>query len=98
MSQDYDKHIILHHLDDPLRVLYWTLDEALVMIAPPFVGLILDQILLGVFAAALGHFFLKLFKKKLGGGALRHAMYWYLPHNKKVLRKTPPSYKREYIG
>jgi hypothetical protein len=39
MSTDYDNHIILHHLDDPLRILKWTVDEAAILILPMFFGL-----------------------------------------------------------
>ena len=31
MSTDYDQHLILHHLDDPLRLLKWTVDEAAII-------------------------------------------------------------------
>jgi conjugal transfer pilus assembly protein TraL len=98
MSQDYDAHILLHHLDDPFRVLMWTIDEALLLIIPPFIGLMTDQLFLwlvlgfGSFAA------LRKAKKKFGGGTLKHAFYWYLPHNKARLKKTPPSYIRHYRG
>jgi hypothetical protein len=29
---------------------------------------------------------------------VKHALYWYLPHNKRKLPTSPPSYIREYLG
>lgn len=98
MSNDYDQHIILHHLDDPLRIFKWTVDEALCLILPPFIGLGLEQPLLGVSAAGVGFWGLRQIKKRYGLSTLRHALYWYLPHNTRKLKNTPPSYIREYLG
>ncbi|WP_420887396.1 type IV conjugative transfer system protein TraL [Candidatus Paracaedibacter symbiosus] len=33
-----------------------------------------------------------------GQGALKHLMYWYLPHNKAKLPLTPPSHIREWVS
>ena len=95
---DYDQHLILHHLDDPLRILYWTLDEASVMILPVFGGLALEKPLLGIIFAGLCFWGLRHIKKRFGLSTLKHALYWYLPHNKRKLPHTPPSCIREYIG
>lgn len=51
MSTDHDAHLILHHLDDPLRFLHWTLDEAMAIMIPTFFGLGVDHPLLGLLAA-----------------------------------------------
>ena len=49
--RDYDQHLILHHLDDPLRILHWTLDEALSLMVPAFFGLGIEHPVLGILAA-----------------------------------------------
>lgn len=98
MSQDYDQHIILHHLDDPLRIFYWTVDEAVALGGPLFGGIFMGHPFLGLIASALCFKGLRTIKKTYGLENLRHALYWYLPKNKKKLPHVPDSYKREYIG
>lgn len=98
MSSDYETHIILHHLDDPLRILKWTVDEALIILLPPFIGLAIDQPLLGFIMAGGGFWVMKRFKERIGIGFYRQWIYWHLPHNDRHLKKTPPSYIREYLG
>lgn len=98
MSSDYDNHIILHHLDDPLRILKWTIDEALILIVPIFFGIGADHFVAGMMSAGLGFWGLKKLKQRLGFMGLRHALYWHMPHNKRQLPTSPPSYIREYLG
>lgn len=98
MSQDYDQHIILHHLDDPLRILHWTLDEASAVLLPAVLGLMADYPLHGLGVSALCYGSLKKIKKRFGLETLKHAVYWYLPKSHKRLPHTPPSHIREYIG
>jgi conjugal transfer pilus assembly protein TraL len=95
---DYDQHVLLHRLDDPLRVLYWTLDEAAAILIPPFVGLGMDHPFVGLLCSGCGFFLLRQVKKRFGKGTLKQALYWYFPHNPRKLRKTPPSYIREFVG
>lgn len=93
-----EEHLILHHLDEPLRILYWTVDEALFLIGAPYVGMAVDQIILGFVVAFIGFYTLRKLKQRFGDGSLKHAMYWYLPPNRSKLKITPASYIREYIG
>lgn len=98
MSADYDHHIILHHLDDPLRIFKWTLDEAGIVLGAPFFGLAIDQPIIGLIFAALGYWGLITLKKRFGISTLKHALYWYFPKNNKKLPHIPASYIREYLG
>ncbi len=98
MNADYDTHLILHHLDDPLRILKWTLDEAGVILIPPFLSVLFENVLLGFAISVVGYWALRQIKRRFGEGTLKHAMYWYLPHNRRHLKKTPPSYIREYLA
>ena len=95
---DYDSHLILHHLDDPLRILNWTLDEAASLMLPVFVGLGFERPLLGLMASGACFYALRRLKKKAGPHTLRHGLYWYLPHTSRKLPKTPPSFIREYVA
>jgi type IV conjugative transfer system protein TraL len=95
---DLEKHLILHRLDDPLRFFYWTIDEAVLGAGIPIVGLMLNYPGFGLIFGLSSFWVLRKLKKRLGGGTLRHALYWYFPHNVKHLKVTPPSYIREYVG
>ena len=98
MSDDYDQHIILQHLDDPLRFLHWTVDEAVAIVAPIFFCFAIDHALYGVVGGAVCYLSLKHIKKKFGLESMKHALYWYLPKSKKKLPTIPASHIREYIG
>ena len=95
---DYQQHLILQHLDAPIRILYWTIDEACLIIGCPLLGMMFDQFVIGVGLATLGFKVTRYSKRYFGGGTLKHAAYWYLPHQKTHLKRTPPSFIREYIG
>lgn len=95
---DYDQHRILHHLDDPMRLLKWTLDEAAVILIPPFFGLAVGHLIPGMVFSAIGFWGITGVKKRVGFVSLKHALYWYFPHNNRALPNTPPSHIREYFG
>ena len=96
--QDYESHLILHHLDDPLRILKWTVDEASMLFLPFLIGMFLEQLIIGSTISLGGFWALRKLKSRMVGGTLKHALYWYLPHTKRHLKKTPPSHIREYLG
>lgn len=98
MSQDYDQHLILHHLDDPFRILYWTLDEAIVIFVPTIAGIFLNQVMLGFIFSVSGFWGLRKTKKVYGFDNVKHMFYWYLPRIKKKLPNSPDSHIREYLG
>lgn len=93
-----DEHHILHHLDDPLRLLKWTIDEALIMILPILLlGVGLGEILLGSIVGFGGFSGLRFLKKRFGKKILRPLLYWYLPSHSKF-KSFPKSHIREFIG
>lgn len=98
MSHDYDQHILLHHLDDPLRILQWTLDEAGVIFGASLFGLGIEHPFLGILVAGGLYAGLRQVKRRFGLRSLRHALYWHFPKNKRQLPNCPPSYIREYVG
>lgn len=87
------------YLDAPERYLFWTVDEAIILLAPVVVGLMAGQMLVGLLLGPLFLMGLKKLKGSQGEKALQHAFYWYFqPLWGHGLRVTPPSYIREYIG
>lgn len=96
MSQ-INPYIILNHIDSPLKILFWTKGEIVLFISPFFIGMILDQFLVGVGLSFLNVWAVSVYKKKFGKGQLQAVMYWYLPKSKK-LKNIPSAGVREYVG
>lgn len=97
MSNKFDSNKILHHLDDPNRILIFTIDEAIIVIGGFLVGLALSNLLL-IFGSAGCCILIRIFKKRIGVGAYRAFAYWYLPYSKKAYKVLPPSFIREWLG
>lgn len=93
-----EKYHIPQHLDEPFKLVLWTVDELLVLIVPviflmylfnsPLIGLIIGGVLLVL---------LKKLKGEQGHFFIYNLMYWYLPSMIRF-KKTPPSHIREWIG
>lgn len=93
------KHYIYKTLDNEPRILYWPIDEFLVMVLPVFCGIVF-----GCFFLMLGSF-LKVpytrIKKRLSHRSTVHYAYWHLPtdYMKGVghFKSLPPTHHREYL-
>ena len=56
MSQNY---YLLNHLDDPMRFLFFTMDEFVVLAAPLLIGMLVNQMLSGALIALILYKILK---------------------------------------
>jgi conjugal transfer pilus assembly protein TraL len=93
-----DKYYIPQSLDEPFKIILWTMDEMCVLFIPflilmfcfnsPITGLVMGSALL---------FLLKKIKGEQGHFFLHHLLYWYLPPLFRF-KKIPPSYQRAWIG
>jgi type IV conjugative transfer system protein TraL len=88
----------LKTLDNPLRILFWSIDEFFSLVGPAIFGVSLGYpwlALAGLFSKPL---YSKI-RRKLQHGAYKHKTYWVLPtRNLKLMVKTlPPSHNREYV-
>lgn len=90
-------HVILGYLDSPLKILYWTKGEILMVLGPFFVSVFLDAFLFGITASFLNVMVIKNYKKRFGKGQLQAVLYWYLPPTPR-LAGLPLSYIREFLG
>lgn len=95
MSQDY---YLLNHLDDPMRFLFFTIDEFLALAFPLFLGIFVDQMLWGALISLILYRILKFFKGAFREANLRQLAYWFLPSKDKLLKIPIPSYCREFQG
>ena len=98
MSQG-NKHLILRYLDEPYRLAFLSITNVLVIFVPfaVCVGLF-DRIFSALFVSGLSYYGYRRLKKVSVGGKLVGIFYWYLPHNKRALPKSPKSHIREFVG
>jgi type IV conjugative transfer system protein TraL len=89
-------HIILNHVDTPLRILFWSKGELLAFLCPLVGGLLFEEMLAGFAITALNLWFRRQYKKRFGKGQLQAVLYWYLLSPRK-LAAIPPSYIRLYV-
>lgn len=93
------KHFIFKTLDNPPRILYWSVDEFILMIAPVFFGIVFGSLLL-MLAALLKVPYAR-FKRSLGHSSLVHCAYWHLPTDylNRIghFKSLPPSHERNFL-
>ena len=92
-----NRHIILNHVDSPLKILFWTKGDLSLLAIPFSFGVIIDEFVMGILITCLSGWVSSVYKKKFGKGKIQTVMYWYLPANKKLFG-FPPSFIREYLG
>ncbi len=93
-----EKTHIPQYLDEPTRIILWTIDELLFFLIP-FLILFwgFDQVILGVAIGVALVFGLRKLKGEQGHYFLYSVMYWHLPAMVRF-KSTPPSYYREFLG
>ena len=92
------RHAIPRRLDDPERWLFWTVDEATVLMGPTLLGLAANAFVPGLVAGVAGWLLLRRVKRGGGANIARYALYWFLPDFVLRLRATPPSHVRRLVG
>ena len=90
-------HAIPRRLDDPERWLFWTLDEAAVLMGSALLGLAANHFVIGLATGLGGWLVLRRIKRGAPTSA-RQALYWFLPDFVLRLKATPASHIRRYIG
>jgi conjugal transfer pilus assembly protein TraL len=93
----YTNNYLLNYLDAPTKIVFFTIDEFLMLLCPLIIGCIAGQSLLGMIIAIFGFRFLKQMKAN-NHVAMMQIVYWYFPLNKKALKLYVPSHIREYIA
>lgn len=91
------KYLVPRKLDEPPRVFFWDFDVALVFLVSLGTGILVGKILI---PAVIGLIAAGMYSKAKSGqhpGYLMHSMYWHLPLNL-GMRRTPPSYERDFVG
>lgn len=89
---------IPQYLDEPERILFFTLDEAAVLFAPIAFGILAEHFLIGFVLGGVGLYAYRKLKGSHGKGVMLAAKYWYLPAVMSQMEATPPSHIRFYQG
>jgi type IV conjugative transfer system protein TraL len=93
-----NNHVILGHIDKPVRILFWPAGQFFMCILPLLAGFVLDHALAGLLMFLITALFFKMFNKRFGKGQFQAVLYWYLPTSKRLVRLgIPPSHVRIWL-
>jgi conjugal transfer pilus assembly protein TraL len=94
---DVEAYYIPRYLDDPERWLFWSMDEAIMIIAPLIFGIYMGNLLISLVASFILYTSWRKIKGTEQANLAVYAFYWFFP---KALTRlaSPPSYIRSYIG
>ena len=93
-----ERFAIPSRLDDPERWLFWTMDEAAVLMGPAMLGLAANAFVTGLGIGVGGWLVLRRVKRGGRTGLLMHAAYWFLPGAALRLQGAPASHLRRFAG
>lgn len=92
---EFTSNNIMQCLDSPVKFLFWTMDEMVVLAMPAMVGMLLDWVITGMCFSVVGLYLLRKFKNQVGSkGSIKQGLYWWLP----TQNHLPKSSIREYLG
>lgn len=93
-----EKFYLPKHLDAPPKLLLWSMDDALVILMPLFLGTVIG---LGIFTpiiAFLCGYFWKKIKGSGGTKLIKALIYWHYPAFVLGLKNSPKSSIKKYIS
>ncbi|MBB63437.1 MAG: type IV conjugative transfer system protein TraL [Waddliaceae bacterium] len=97
--RQHDESRIIKTLDNQPRVLFWDVDEFLVLFLPLLLGIGIGSILIMLLGIPLKFVFSKTKSKR--GVPLKHRMYWMLPSDflrkRKGIHNFPDSHIRDIV-
>ncbi len=93
-----EEFYIPRYLDEPERWLFWTIDEAMVLLLPIIVALNAGYLMLGMVVSGLSYVAWMKLKRNGHINTVRFAIYWFYPSTIMRLKHTPPSNIIFYLG
>lgn len=96
----YDQHVILKHLDKPVRILAFSIHEIILYALPFFIGSLVDSLLIIPVLGFLIIFFCRKILSKLPRFYVIRFLYWHLPsrqYNKLMKTNLIHSHRRLWI-
>ncbi len=91
------RHVILNYVDTPLKILFWTVSEILMLIVPLFIGLMINQLMLALIIILFNFWANKKYQQHFGKGQFQAVSYWFFPRDIRF-KNLAPSFIREYQG
>ncbi len=88
--------IIPRRLDEPERWMFWTVDEALIMLVPVITGMMTSFLLVGAVIGIGGFILIRRLKGNGQANLGLYALYWFFP-NVFNFKATPLSAIRRYV-
>lgn len=85
---------VLCHLDHPIRLLYWTMDELLAMMIPYLLGIWFGSFSI-IIAGAIFYRYYKKMKRRYPSKIVKAWIYWHFPTRSKWMI---PSHQRHFVG
>jgi type IV conjugative transfer system protein TraL len=93
-----NNHIILSHIDKPMRILFWPANQFFACTVPLAVGMTSDHMVVGVLLSLLITIGFRIFNRQFGRGKFRSIVYWYFPTPSRITKMgVPPSHVRYWI-
>jgi conjugal transfer pilus assembly protein TraL len=89
---------LVNLLDEPERILFFTVEEFLMLIVPIAMGLKFHHSGYGLFLGICGLYSIHKFKKRDGEAFFQYWVYWNLPLWFGRFKKIPPAYFRTLVG
>ncbi len=85
---------VLAHLDRPVRLLFWSIDELIVMMLPFLIGIFSGSFTVIVVGVVVYRVYRKN-KRRTSSKRIKALLYWYLPCR---FPWMIPSYQRHFVG
>jgi len=91
------RHVILNYVDTPLKILFWTVPEILLLVVPLLIGLMINQLILAIIISLVNCWANKKYQQHFGKGQFQAVSYWFFPQDMRF-KILAPSFIREYQG
>ncbi|MEM8985157.1 MAG: type IV conjugative transfer system protein TraL [Pseudomonadota bacterium] len=91
-------YYIPKRLDDPEKIGFWTIDEAIAIAGPFALGIVFKAIVVGIVGGLACYFILKKMKGSARENFALYMLYWHFPSRLLQLKSTPSSFKRRLAG
>jgi type IV conjugative transfer system protein TraL len=93
-----NNHIILSHIDKPVRILFWPANQFFACTIPLATGMTLDHLAVGGIFSLLTVVGFRVFNRRFGRGKFRSVMYRYFPTPSRIIKMgVPPSHVRYWV-
>ena len=93
-----DKYHVPQYLDEPFKIMLWTIDEFLLFLIPFIIlMLVFNSPIFGIVVGLLLMVGIRKIKGEQGHYFIYNLMYWYLPAIFRF-KATPASYLRHLLG